>query len=156
MRARRRPSGLRRAIVAGVTVALVAAAATAALAGRDGGPPPGVDPRHSLLVRPFDNLRNDSTLAWLGQGSVSGLAISLSQWNDMQVVDAKRVHDLLARNGVEEGEAVGLELARRMAREAGVWTVALGHFERVGDSLRLVAQLYDVRAVSRASPECTS
>ncbi len=131
------------AMVGGLGVVLLAALGVS-LSGRSNGPPDGVDPRHSLLVLPFDNLRNDSSVAWLGTGSVSILTMSLAQWNDLQLVDADRVHDLLEKHEVAEGETIGRDEARTIARDAGVWTVALGRFERVGDSLRVVATLYDV------------
>ena len=35
--------------------------------------PAGVNPRHSILVLPFDNLRDDRSVDWLRDGSVSML-----------------------------------------------------------------------------------
>jgi tetratricopeptide (TPR) repeat protein len=40
-------------------------------------------------------------------------------------------------------------MARRLARDAGVWTVVLGDFTKIGDSLQLVARLYDVTSGRR-------
>ncbi len=117
----------------------------------DGGPPAGVNPRHSLLILPFENLREDPAVAWLRDGSVSMLALTLSQWNDLSVVDQERVHDLLSKENVEPGEGVGLEMARRLAREAGVWTVVLGDYTQIGDSLILSARVYDVATGSRVN-----
>ncbi|HSB55260.1 MAG TPA: serine/threonine-protein kinase, partial [Gemmatimonadales bacterium] len=110
--------------------AMVAAAAAVALlvglAFRPSGPPRGVNPRHSILVLPFDNLRQDPAVDWLRDGSVNMLALNLSQWTDLTVVDHERLHDLLERRKVDNRQPVGLEMARRLARDAGVWTVALG------------------------------
>lgn len=133
---------------AGVAAALLAGAGLALAHGR-GGPPRGVDPRHSILVLPFDNLRRDSTLAWLEQGSVSMLALDLAQWNDLTVVDQERVHDLFAKHGVEPGASIGLDRARQFARDAGVWTLVLGDFERAGDSLQVTARMLDVATGAR-------
>ena len=66
------------------------------------------------------------------------LGLNLSQWNDLTVVDQERLHDLLAQPRVEPREDIGLDMARRLAREAGVWTVVLGDFTQAGDSLHLV------------------
>jgi serine/threonine-protein kinase len=135
--------------------AVVFAAATIAVLGsayltlRNGGPPAGVNPRHSMLVLPFDNLRNDPAVEWLRDGSVSMLALNLSQWNDLIVVDHERLHDLLERRRVAPEAAVGLDMARRLARDAGVWTVVLGDYSRAGDSLQLVARVYDVATGTR-------
>ena len=47
------------------------------------------------------------------------------------------------------GDDIGLDMARRLAREAGVWTVVLGDFTPAGDSLHLVARVYDVASGKR-------
>ncbi|HUF35151.1 MAG TPA: protein kinase [Gemmatimonadales bacterium] len=143
---RRRTRGL---VTAAAVVTLAAGGATAGLLGRSDGPPPGVNPRHSMLVLPFDNLRNDPLADWIREGSVSMLGLNLSQWNDLTVVDHERLHDLLARHGVGPGKDIGLEMARRLARDAGVWTVVLGDFTQAGDSLHLAARVYDVATGAR-------
>ncbi len=129
-------------------VTVVAVAATVALMVRawmpgPDGPPAGVNPHHSVLVLPFDNTRAEPAYDWLRDGSVNMLSLTLSQWHDLTVIDQDRVHDLLARGGHTEGP-IGLDLARRLARQSGVWTVVLGDYTRVGDSLHLVARRYDV------------
>jgi serine/threonine-protein kinase len=112
-------------------------------------PPHGVNPRLSMLVLPFDNLRDDAGLAWLHDGSVNMLALALSQWRDLGVVDQDRVHDLLSQGKVPDDQPIGLAVARRLARGAGAWTVVLGDFARAGDSLRLTARTYDVATGAR-------
>lgn len=136
---RRRRAG---AFVIGVLALLLIGAA--AMIGRRNGPPAGVNPRLSLLVLPFDNLRENTSLDWLRDGSVSMLALNLSQWNDLQVVGSERLHDLLQRHEVAGNASLGLDMARRLARDAGVWTVIMGDFDQVGDSLHLTARVYDV------------
>ncbi len=133
----------RRFGVAAVVVALVALIAAVAVR-RPGGPPDGVNPRLSMLVLPFDNLRDDQSTDWLRNGSVNMLALNMSQWKDMAVVDHERVHDLLARHGLTSSDDIGLDMARTLAREAGVWTVVLGDYQDVGDSLHLTARVFDV------------
>ncbi|HEU5305352.1 MAG TPA: protein kinase [Gemmatimonadales bacterium] len=137
-----------RLILAGV-LAVAALVITAALARRSPGPPRGVNPRQSILVLPFDNLRQDRSVEWLRDGSVSMLALNLSQWNDLTVVDHERLHDLLLRHGLKVGDDIGLDMARRLAREAGVWTVVLGDFTPAGDSLHLTARVFDVATGKR-------
>src|SRR5690606_19037330 len=107
-----------------VGVALATLAIIGLLNRRDG-PPSGVNPRLSMLVLPFDNLRQDPQYEWLRDGSVNMLSLALSQWHDLTVVDQDRVHDLLSIPGRPDGP-IGLELARRLARESRVWTVVLG------------------------------
>ncbi|HET8634457.1 MAG TPA: serine/threonine-protein kinase, partial [Gemmatimonadales bacterium] len=138
-----------RALAIGVGAMLLLGVGAVALLGRKNGPPAGVNPRLSMLVLPFNNLRNNSSLDWLREGSVSMLALNLSQWNDLQVIGSERLHDLLDRHDIAEGETIGLEMARRLARDAGVWTVIMGDYEQVGDSLHLTARLYDVASGQR-------
>ena len=140
--------GRRRLLAAGA-LAAVLLLATIALARRSPGPPRGVNPRQSILVLPFDNLRQEPSVEWLRDGSVSMLALNLSQWNDLSVVDHERLHDLLVRHGLKVGDDIGLDMARRLAREAGVWTVVLGDFTPAGDSLHLTARVFDVASGRR-------
>ncbi len=111
--------------------------------------PDGVNPRHSMLVLPFDNLREDRDVEWLREGSLSMISLNLSQWDDLHIVDHRRVHDLLARNDLQIGDDIGLSVAQELAREAGVWTVVLGEFDQAGDSLHLTARVYDVATGER-------
>ncbi len=133
-------------IVAALGLLLLALGFTAV---RPVGPAAGVNPRHSFLILPFGNLREDETIGWLAAGSVSMLDLALSQWRDLKVVGQERVFDMLQENHVESGEVIGLDQARRLARQAGVWTVVLGEFDRTADSLHLVARTYDVRTGDR-------
>ena len=139
----------RHRIIALAAVVLAVLTATIGLARRRPGPPQGVNPRHSILVLPFDNLRDDRSVDWLRDGSVSMLGLNLSQWNDLNVVDHERLHDLFTQHGLKVGDDIGLDMARRLAREAGVWTVVLGDFTPAGDSLHLVARVYDVASGKR-------
>jgi tetratricopeptide (TPR) repeat protein len=144
------PARARRgALVAGAVAALAVAAASFGWLSRDDGPPAGVNPRHSMLVLPFDNLRNDQATEWIREGSVSMLGLNLSQWNDLTVVDHERLHDLLAKHDLDPGRDIGLEMARRLARDAGVWTLVLGDYSQAGDSLHLVARVFDVASGER-------
>ena len=136
-----------RPLAAVVTALLVTIAGLGASVLR--GRAPADNPRLSLLVLPFDNLRDDQALAWLRDGSVNMLALALSQWHDLGVVDQERVHDLLSQAKVPDTEPIGLALARKLAREAGAGTVVLGDFTHSGDSLRLTARTYDVATGTR-------
>lgn len=139
----------RRRVAAGAVAALAIVAALGLTRLRSEAPPAGVIPRHSMLILPFGNLQHDRPMDWMRDGAVSMLGLNLSQWSDLTVVDHERVHDLLARHGVRPGDEIGLDLARRMAREAGVWTLVLGEYSRGGDSLHLAARVFDVASGKR-------
>jgi serine/threonine-protein kinase len=146
---RGRAAGVRQHWLRTGVAAALAVAVTWVAARPRGGPPPDVDPRQSMLLLPFENLQRDRTLAWLEDGGLSMLGLNLAQWTDLTVVEHDRLHDLMARQGLEPGEPIGLEMARRMAREAGVWTIVRGEFSWAGDTLRLVARMYDVATGQR-------
>lgn len=134
---------------AALAAVTVATAAILLAMRANGGPPRGVDPRHSIVILPFDNLRGDTTLHWLEEGAVSMLGLTLAQWEDMTVVDQERVHDLLTKRGLEPGAPIGLEAARAIAREAGVWSLVVGDFVRTGESLHVAVRLIDVASGQR-------
>ncbi len=140
-------AGTRRRGLAVALLLLLAATAGLLVWGRAG--PPSANPRLSMLVLPFDNLRDEPALAWLHDGSVNMLAMALSQWRDLGVVDQDRVHDLLAQAKVPDDQPIGLAEARRLARQAGAGRVVLGDYARAGDSLRLTARTYDVATGTR-------
>jgi serine/threonine-protein kinase len=140
---------LRRRVAMAAALGVVMLTLVVALARKSPEPPSGLNPRHSILVLPFNNLREDRSVDWLREGSVSMLGLNLSQWNDLTVVDQERLYDLLTRHRIKAGDEIGLDMARRLAREAGVWTVVMGDFTPAGDSLHLVARVFDVASGNR-------
>ncbi|MGZ8492755.1 MAG: protein kinase domain-containing protein, partial [Gemmatirosa sp.] len=138
--------GRARRLAAGGAVALAAVAGLGwwALAGRAGGAPRGVDPRMSYLVAPFEVQSGDPQLTWLREGSVSMLALNLSQWRDLQVVDYERALDLLRDLELDDERRLTREDALRLARRAGVWTAVTGVVTGTADSLFVAATVWDV------------
>ena len=101
-----RPKRKRRvAMLAAAALLLVGAVAVKAI-NRDG-PPRGTNPRQSILVLPFANVRADSSGEWLRDGSVNMLSLALGQWNDLQVIGPERVHDLMEAARIREGGSIG-------------------------------------------------
>ena len=137
-------------LLAAAAVVVLAIPATWFVFGR-GGVPSGVDPRRSYLVAPFEVQGGDPRLAWLRDGAVSMLASDLAVWRDLKVVDYERSLDLLRNAGLEDDARIGLEAARRVAREAGVWTVVMGQVTGTTDSVIVVARAYDVASGSRVA-----
>jgi DNA-binding SARP family transcriptional activator/Tfp pilus assembly protein PilF len=65
---------------------------------------------------------------------------ALSRWTDLQLVDAQRARDLLARSGPPEN----LRDARRIARQAGAGKLVWGEITPLGDSVVVRGSLYDI------------
>jgi tetratricopeptide (TPR) repeat protein len=116
---------------------------------RDAGVPSGVDPRKSYFIAPFEIQSSDPKLAWLREASVSMLALNLSQWSDLNVVDYERSLDLLRDAKLDGARPIGLKDARALARKAGVWTIVMGQVQSTADSLLVTASLYDVASGRR-------
>ena len=139
------PPATRRRVwgVAGaVALLLLALFGAWSLRGR-GGVPRGVDPRRSMLIGFFDTSQ-DRSLDWLRVGGVKLLAGQLQRWDDLRVIDAERLLDLARRAGVSPDSQLSLDDARRMAREAGVWTVTVGSVFKFGDRISVQMTAYDV------------
>ena len=102
------------------------------------------DERRPLLVIPFGVLRGDASLDWLRQGSVDMLTRNLAQWRDVPVVDYEHTLDLIREAGLDGASTIGLTESRALARQAKAGTVLLGQLQRNGDSITVVARLYDV------------
>ncbi len=140
----------RRLGIAALAVAVLAAGALF-LGGRGSSAPNA----RSWLIAPFELQTADASLDWLREGAVNMLGLTLSQWNDLSVVDYERTLDLLRDARREDARRVGLEDARHIARRAGAGTVVMGQITTASDSLFVVARRYDV-ASGRRIDEATA
>jgi eukaryotic-like serine/threonine-protein kinase len=130
-------------IVAGVAaLGVVVFGASRLLGGGDAGGPSD----RSWLVAPFELQTADASLDWLREGAVNMLGLTLSQWNDLSVVDYERTLDLLQAELGDDTRRVGLEDARTVARRAAAGTVVLGQVTTANDSLFVVARRYDTQS----------
>jgi tetratricopeptide (TPR) repeat protein len=127
-------------------VGAVAAVLGAAVAWGVFAAPKADDGRPSFLVMPFGVIRADQSLDWLRQGSVDMLTRNLAQWRDVDVVDYEHTLDLLREAKLEGAQTVGLREARELAQQGDARTVVLGQIQRNGDSLNVVARVYDVES----------
>ncbi len=134
-------------ILAGVAAVAVVAAGGFALASRAGGAAPANE--RTWLVAPFELQTDNASLEWLREGAVNMLGLTLSQWNDLSVVDYERTLDLLRSASGDETRRVGLDDARQIARRASAGTVVMGQITTANDSLFVVARRYDVATGNR-------
>lgn len=98
----------------------------------------------SWFVAPFEVQGPDrSQLAWLREGSLNMLTLSLAQWKDLEVTEYERALDLLRDEGLDNAPRVGLEQAKKIARSIGAGRVVMGTVTSIGDSIIVTANLYD-------------
>ncbi|HEX8691903.1 MAG TPA: BTAD domain-containing putative transcriptional regulator, partial [Longimicrobium sp.] len=127
----RHPRGL-------ATVAMVGAIAIGLTLGLQRQSPAGED-SSVYIVLPFAEHGGGATFS-PDQAELL-LHDALSRWTDLQLVDAQRARDLLARYGVPKT----LSEAREIARQAGAGRILWGEITPLGDSVAVRAGLYDLR-----------
>ena len=100
---------------------------------------------NALAVLPFRTTGPTNDVAWLGEGMVDLLSVSLDGFAGWRTVHPRTV---LAR--AQAAPALGdIATAARAARSAGAATMVLGSAVAVGPQLRLHAELYDAVALRR-------
>ena len=94
---------------------------------------PGFEGRPAIAVLPFDNLSGDPEQEYFADGIAEDLITRLSAWRDFPVI---------ARNSsfTYKGKAVDV---KQVSRELGVRYVVEGSVRKVGDRVRISAQLID-------------
>ena len=148
------PTRARRAVPRWAWVgAALAAAALAAIVFRPRGYRVDGDPRHSVIVFPFENRTGDPDRDYLEEAAMNLLGLAISHWEDMRVYDDERTASLMRRRGVDGPRDLDFDAARAMAREARVGTLVLGDIRREGDSLAVEAKVHDVASGNRLATE---
>jgi len=94
---------------------------------------PGFEGRPAIAVLPFDNLSDDPEQEYFADGIAEDLITRLSAWRDFPVI---------ARNSsfTYKGKPVNV---KQVSRELGVRYVVEGSVRKVGDRVRITAQLID-------------
>ena len=152
-------SSWRPALRAGLGLLLPAAAAAAQCP--DGTPPPcrptttalAVTRRanpslndNAWIVVPFGNAMQAQDLDWLRDASVNLLTLDLSRWTDVQVIDDKRVADLVRElPSGRPPQGLSLNDGLALARRAGAGKLVMGDYFRTGKGARVIANVFDVR-----------
>ena len=99
---------------------------------------------NAFLVAPFEIQSGDQSVAWLREGSVNMLTLTLGQWSDLNVVDYERTLSLIDAEDLGGKSRLSAADAFTLARRAGASRVVMGQVLTTNDSLIVVAKLYDV------------
>lgn len=135
-------------VIITAALAAVAAAGVWLVTGRDRDAAQSAD-ANTWLVAPFELQTSNTSLDWLREGAVNMLGLTLSQWNDLHIVDYERTLDLLRTVGEDDRRRLGLDAARQMARRVKAGAVIMGQITSANDSLFVVARRYDVASGTR-------
>ncbi len=106
---------------------------------------PDLPGKKTVAVAFFDNLSGDPDLDWMREGLAEMLITGLSQSNQLTLLGRHQFYLLLQRVGHKEKEKIRLNEALEIARRSKAQTVVLGGFKKIGDQIRIDAQLYDAR-----------
>ncbi|MDJ0767078.1 MAG: serine/threonine-protein kinase, partial [Myxococcota bacterium] len=111
------------------------------------------NPRHSLIIFPFENRTGDAGNDYLQEASMNLLGFAVSNWEDLRVYDDERTNSLMRKRDIEEPADVDFQIAQEMARDARVGTLVLGDIRRERDSIAIEAKLHDVASGERVGTE---
>lgn len=92
-------------------------------------------PERSIAVLDFANVTGDPDSAWLSAGIAETVTSDLRALGQLRVVDRWRVVEAVRRAGSS---------LQQVAAELGVPLLAVGSFQRSGDSIRITGRIVDV------------
>jgi tetratricopeptide (TPR) repeat protein/predicted Ser/Thr protein kinase len=132
----------------GATALLVATAAAAAMyftRTRNSAPVAiGAAGRPAIAVMTFENPSGSDELRWLRTGVPSMLTTGLAQIPGVDVVSTQRLDEILKDLGVANADALDRSRVLDVGRRAGAGALVMGSVFRVGNELRVDAQVQDV------------
>src|ERR1051326_4421757 len=101
--------------------------------------------KRSLVVMHFDNQSGDHDLDWLREGLADMMITGLSRSANLLVLSRQQLHLLLDRIGHNEADKISLDEALDIAQRSHAKIFVLGSFARLGQQIRVDAQLHDAR-----------
>src|SRR5688572_13247492 len=146
--------GAQRVVRALPATALVIALATAAVVAgtfawrwmNESGEPVavGASGRPAVAVMPFDNMAGTEDTAWLSNGLPSMLLTGLAQTRGLDIVSRQRLQEIVRQIGGRSLESLDRAQVPDVARRAGAGAVVVGSIFKVGNEIRIDAQLEDL------------
>jgi tetratricopeptide (TPR) repeat protein/DNA-binding winged helix-turn-helix (wHTH) protein len=106
------------------------------------GPPPPLAGKQPVVVMYFENLSQEPTLDWLQAGLADMVITTLSGTPGLSVLSRQQLEVYLARSG-DHSKHTGLPAGLRLAQQSQAAAVVVGGFVRIGESIRVDAQLHD-------------
>ncbi len=107
---------------------------------RPGAAAPGAP--KALAVIEIENLSQDPSLNWLGNGVVDLLTTDLAQAKGLDVISTERIRGLIAGR-LKPGESLPASEAQQVAKEAGAEVFVSGALLKIGQGFRLDLRVQD-------------
>lgn len=111
----------------------------------DGGSAPDAGLSNGVAVMTFSNITREAADEWIGSGIAETVTADLQNIHGLTVLPRAHIFEALRHLSsgalADFNERVGIEIGRKLA---AAWIVG-GGFQRLGDRIRITAQLIDVR-----------
>jgi tetratricopeptide (TPR) repeat protein/DNA-binding winged helix-turn-helix (wHTH) protein len=101
--------------------------------------------KRAVAVMFFDNQSGSADLDWLSEGLADMLITDLSRSKNLTILSRQQLHTLLDRTGHQSSEKIRLEEALDIAQKSKATILIMGSFGRLGEQIRIDAQLHDAR-----------
>jgi tetratricopeptide (TPR) repeat protein/DNA-binding winged helix-turn-helix (wHTH) protein len=101
--------------------------------------------KRSVAVMFFDNQSGSADLDWLREGLADMLITDLSRSTNLTILSRQQLRTLLDRTGHQSSEKIQLEEALDIAQKSKATIIIMGSFARLGEQMRIDAQLHDAR-----------
>ena len=106
---------------------------------------PQTDGKRSVAVMFFDNQSGSAELDWLREGLADMLITDLSRSKNLTMLSRHQLHTLLDRASHPASEKIRMEEALDIAQKSKAAIIIMGSFARLGEQIRIDAQLHDGR-----------
>src|SRR6478672_2720179 len=100
---------------------------------------------HTYIVLPFTNVTRAPDADWLSDAAVNMLSMDLARWQDIKVIDDRRVADYLSEVPRPAGSRLSMNDAQGVARSAGAGRIIMGDILKVGSRTTITATLVNAR-----------
>ena len=97
----------------------------------------------TIAVLTFTNVTGDAADDWIGTGIAETVTADLKNVHDVTVIGRAQVFEQLKNANAETGRS-GDSLAIEIGRRLGAWWVVSGAYQRIGERIRITAQLVEV------------
>ncbi|MEW6126672.1 MAG: tetratricopeptide repeat protein [Acidobacteriota bacterium] len=101
--------------------------------------------KKSVAVLFFENQSATAELDWLREGLADMMITNLSRSNRLSVLSRQQLHLLFERTGHQRAATVRLDEALDLAQKTQAEVIILGSFAKLGDQVRIDAQIHDTR-----------
>ncbi len=99
--------------------------------------------KNIIAVMPFENLTKEKETDWMGNGIADVIAMKMSRVKKINVVDKTQVENIWRE--IRKTEYIDKESALKIANILGVDKVISGAFQKIGNDIRVTANLINVK-----------